>query len=120
MGGGPIDIGKEIISLASTAGIKKDIIDLLKEKVTLLTEKIAALEADNSELKQKVTDLEKDLEHLRPPQEGFEEGAIQILKAMFSAGGNAFFETLAPQLRMSKSMADYHADSLLKSGMIEP
>src|SRR5205807_6785173 len=95
-----IDTAKEIVRITSTAGLSKDVIDLLEKKVSLLTEKITTLETENSELKTKTAHLEKELKRLRPQQDDLEEGAIQILKAMFAAGGDAFLEWLAPQLGM--------------------
>ena len=46
-----LDTAKEIIRIGSTAGISKDVIDLLEKKSALLEEQIAALERENSQLK---------------------------------------------------------------------
>ena len=54
---GATDIAKDAIRIASTAGLSKDVIDLLNEKITLLDGKIADLESENAELKEKIKEL---------------------------------------------------------------
>jgi FtsZ-binding cell division protein ZapB len=115
----PQDIAKDAIRLVTTAGLSKDVIDLLEKKVALLTEKIATLETENSELKEKASNLENELKRFQTEQGELEDGAKQLLKLMFSAGGSAYLEELAGTIGMSKSMADYHADALAALGMIE-
>ena len=62
----PLDTAKEIVRMASTAGLSKDVIDLLEKKLGILTSvladaqrKIASLETDNANLRTK-------LRHLQP------------------------------------------------------
>ncbi len=61
-----IDTAKEIVRIGSTAGLSKDVIDLLEKKATLLAEEnialksqVAVLQAENAQLRQK-------LEHAQP------------------------------------------------------
>jgi predicted RNase H-like nuclease (RuvC/YqgF family) len=61
-----LDTAKEIGRIASTASLGKDVTDLFEKKVALLTEQVTALETENANLKQKVYDLEQELDRLRP------------------------------------------------------
>jgi DNA-binding MarR family transcriptional regulator len=122
----PQDIARDAIRLVTTAGLGKDVIDLLEKKVALLTDQIAALEqknfvleTDDAELKRKVISLQQELENLRPKQDELEEGAKKFLQLLFNAGDSLTLEQIAANLGLPKSMADYHADALVAIGMIE-
>jgi DNA-binding MarR family transcriptional regulator len=125
--GGPQEIAKDVIRLVTTAGLGKDVIDLLEKKVALLTEKIGTLEkeksvlqTENANLKQKVYDLEQELDRLRPRQGGLEEGAEKILLILFSSlDPTPSLEQMASRLGVSKGIAQYHADRLEEAGMIQ-
>lgn len=52
------EAAKEVIRIATTAGLSKDVIDLMEKKVSLLT-------GENSELKTKVSALEVEVGQLR-------------------------------------------------------
>ncbi len=54
-----IDTAKEIVRITSTAGLSKDVIDLLEKKVSLLTEQVTTLEREKTDLKKKIADLEQ-------------------------------------------------------------
>jgi DNA-binding MarR family transcriptional regulator len=117
----PQDIAKDAIRIVTTAGLSKD--DLLDKKVALLTNEIvtlaqnlAASEAENVDLKNKVTDLEQQLASLRPKGE-LHPDAIRFLKMLFEHGALPVTQ-IAAILRISKGMAEYHRDELLKAEMI--
>ena len=69
-----LETAKEIGRIASTASLGKDVTDLFEKKVALLTEQVTALETENANLKQRVYDLEQELDRLRPGQGGLEGG----------------------------------------------
>ncbi len=46
-----IDTAKEIVRITSTAGLSKDVIDLLEKKNLLLTEQVTTLETEITSLK---------------------------------------------------------------------
>lgn len=52
------DTAKEVVRIATTAGLSKDVIDLMEKKLSLLT-------SENSELKTKVSALEIEVRQLR-------------------------------------------------------
>jgi len=57
---GATDIAKDAIRIATTAGLSKDVIDLLEKKVSLLTDEINNLESENKSLQSKVSTLEAE------------------------------------------------------------
>ena len=65
------DTAKEIVRIGSTAGLSKDVIDLLEKKATLLAEKIADLEKENGQLKTENVQLRIQLQRTQPI--GFKE-----------------------------------------------
>jgi predicted nuclease with TOPRIM domain len=52
-----IETAKEIVRISSTAGLSKDVIDLLDKKNSLLTEQVTTLETENANLKKKLAEL---------------------------------------------------------------
>ena len=52
---------KEIVRIGSTAGLSKDVVDLLEKKATLLTEQVATLERENAQLKSENDNLRAQL-----------------------------------------------------------
>src|SRR5262249_12644146 len=61
-----LDTAKEIGRIAAATTLGKDVIDLLEKKITLLTEQVTTLEAENKNLKVKVHDLEQERNRLQP------------------------------------------------------
>ena len=68
-----LDTAKEIVRLGSTAGLSKDVIDLLEKKTALLTEEIASLRAKVSRLETENADLRAQLQRAQPQSGGFVE-----------------------------------------------
>jgi hypothetical protein len=48
---GALDTAKEFVRIGSTAGLSKDVIDLLEKKAALLAEQVSSLERENAQLK---------------------------------------------------------------------
>lgn len=119
----PHDMAKDAIGVATTAGLGKDVIALLKDKVEL-TEKIAALEQEKSVLHRENVSLKKQIETLQQQlaaagtkQEEFDPEALKILKVLFYQGERSI-EYMADLLDISRAMAEYQRDALVKAGMI--
>ena len=115
----PLEIAKEAISIASNAGLKRDVIDLLDKKVGLLAEENIALELSETEvasLKRKVADLEQQLDNLRPKGE-LADDMLKVLKLFFENDGVTVTQ-IADTLKMTYGMAEYHCGELEKRGMI--
>jgi chromosome segregation ATPase len=113
---GAQDIAKDAIRIATTAGLSKDVIDLLEKKIALLTEQIATLETEKANLKEKLADLEQQLDRLRSKEE-LHQDAIRFLKALFQSGELPLSE-IARIIGVNKGIAEYHRDQLLKAEMI--
>ena len=114
MGGG--EIAKDAIRIVTTAGLSKDVIDLLKEKIALLTKQITALETENSNLKKRVADLEQELTGVRPKGD-LHPDAVRFLKVLFEQGAQPVSQ-IAALLGIQKGFGEYHRDELLKREMI--
>jgi hypothetical protein len=67
------DTAKEIIRIGSTAGLSKDVIDLLEKKLVLLTEQVALLTSENMQLKLENGQLRTQLKNSQPVAGGFHE-----------------------------------------------
>lgn len=75
-----LDTAKDIARIASTAGLGKDVIDLLEKKAALLTEEIASLRAKVSRLETENTDLRQQLQRAQPQSDGFVESTGVLWK----------------------------------------
>lgn len=118
-----LDTAKEIGRIASTASLGKDVIDLLEKKVALLTEQITSLtenlalsESENLNLRQKVYDLEQEIDRLRP-KDDLQPDTVRFLKLLFEQGPLGLRE-IADALAISFGIAEYHRDVLNKAKMI--
>lgn len=121
----PADIAKDAIRIATTAGLSKDVIDLLEKKVSLLAgqittlnDKLALSETENANLKKKVTDLEQETIRLRP-KDALPDDAIKILEVLFDRGSLAM-EYVAETLGIQKGMAEHYKDTLVDAEMVVP
>src|SRR6266496_1793398 len=97
-----LETAKEIGRMAATATLSKDVIDLFEKKVALLTEQVSALETENANLKRKAAELEKEVERLRPQEEGLDETAKKFIKVLFEAGSYLDFEYVSQMIGVSK------------------
>jgi hypothetical protein len=120
----PADIAKDAIRIVTTAGLSKDVIDLLEKKVALLTDKIATLEqeksvlnGENTNLRNQIVNLEQQLNRLRPKEGGLDEVEERFLKLLAQQPGLRI-EQIASALGMSRVKAEYHRDNLRNAKMI--
>jgi hypothetical protein len=81
---GAFDTAKEIVRIGSTAGLSKDVVDLLETKAALLAEQVAALQQDNAQLKREVSQLRDQLQRAEPS--GFVESEGLLWKRKASGG----------------------------------
>src|ERR1043166_8651334 len=101
-----IDTAKEIARIASTASLGKDVIELLEKKVGLLAEQVTTLEAENANLKQKVTNLDQQFAAARPTGKVHPD-AIRLLKLLFEHDKGLTVSQIATSLGISKGLAEY-------------
>jgi hypothetical protein len=115
----PQDIAKDAIRLVTTAGLGKDVIDLLETKVALLTEKITTLEQENTNLTTKVRELEQELANAPPKQGALDETSVKFLQLLFTHE-ELTIRRIANTLGIAKGVAEYHKDLLWNAEMIHP
>ena len=95
-----LDTAKEIVRIGSTAGLSKDVIDLLEKKVTLLVDENFELSTKVSRLEIENAQLRTQLQHLQPASarnEGF-----AILKVLESEQKKWKVEEIAARLGISE------------------
>lgn len=107
------DIAKEIVRIATTATLSKDVIDLLEKKLSLLTEEIESLRSKVSHLEVENATLKAQLQHLRPADELPKETA-DVLQFFFDQGRDLSIEQVAQQFHFQTSVAEYHLGVLEK------
>jgi len=125
------DLAKDAIRIVSTAGLSKDVIDLLSLKITLLDDKISMLSQEVLTLTQEVLtlkgknfDLLRELEELKkqkgdlsPFPDGFDDTTNRIVDTMFGAR-DVSKEDIAGHLGIEFGVAEYHFDLLLRESFI--
>ena len=111
-----IDTVKDFARIASTAGISKDVIDLLDKKVVLLADQIATFEQENTTLLRENRDLKLEneklksqLEKARPKGDEFDPICNQMLVVLAnSRGGDGITDDdLINHFRLPKAKGDY-------------
>jgi len=113
------DIAKEIIRIANTATLGKDVIDLLKEKVALLTEEIDTLRSKVSSLEVENADLKARLQSLQPG-DALPKETADVLQFFFDQGRELSIEQVAQRFQFQMSVAEYHFDVLRKRRFVRP
>jgi regulator of replication initiation timing len=110
---------KEIVRIANTAGLAKDVIDLLQVKAALLTEQVATLEEDhttlsseNRNLKLENETLLKQLQNARPYADRLDETTEKILKYAFEQTRDLSAPHIASVFKMKQGVADFHIGEL--------
>jgi DNA-binding MarR family transcriptional regulator len=125
------DTAKEIVRIGSTAGLSKDVIDLLEKKSSLLAEKVvslekekAVLEQENSELfrenrnlKLEIAQLHQQFEHPKPVRELSDDQKAVLLHLMHNDAGLTV-EEIAESIGSIPSVAHHHCDELESVGFI--
>jgi rubredoxin len=69
----PIEIAKDIINIGSTAGLKKDVVDLQAAKLRILTEQLSLLVTENTQLKLENLQLKTLAQNSQPFAGGFHD-----------------------------------------------
>jgi hypothetical protein len=110
-----IETVKEIGRIASTTTLGKDVIDLLEEKIALLTEQVTTLETENKNLKAQVYDLEQELRRAKPKRD-LADDTIKALRLFFDCDLTVLH--VAQAIGLSEGMADYHCGVLAGKGLI--
>lgn len=124
------DTVKEFVRIANTAGLAKDVVDLLQAKVALLADKVAALEKDgaaltdentallreNRNLKLENENLQKQLQNARPKGEELDEICNKMLISLANYRGRDGITSneLIQHLGLPKAKGDYLFDQLVK------
>ena|ERR1039457_821119 len=69
----PIDIARDIINIGTTAGIKKDVLDLQAAKLRILTDELAQSQAREKQQKVEIEQLRRLAQNNQPFVGGFQE-----------------------------------------------
>lgn len=89
---------------------------MLTREIAVLSRKLEITETERTKLKSKVTDLEQELDRLRPKTGALDETQIKFLKLLFERPMT--LSGVAAMLNISKGMPEYHRDVLKQAEMI--
>ena len=107
------DIAKEIVRIANTAALSKDVIDLLEKKLALMTEETDGLRSKASHLEVENADLKTQIQRLQPG-DALPKETADVLQFFFVQGRELSIEQVAQQFQFQISVAGYHFDVLKK------
>ena len=120
------DLAKDAIRIATTAGLSKDVIDLLEKKLALMTEEglffkesLAKSIAENDALKLKVKNLEDQIHNLAQMGDGLDKECEDILFLFFETDSEFSVDRIAAHFKMHPSVAKAHFDTLAKNEFID-
>lgn len=116
----------DIIKIATSAGLGKDVIDLLEKKLSLLSGEMSALEKqldslkqENTKLKVENSDLQKKLKQLEEKKEnqvnlpdGFDDDSLKILELMFEHPRAIDTGFISSRTEVETGIVKYHLDVL--------
>ena len=112
-----LDTAKEIVRIGSTAGLSKDVIDLLEKKLALLTgelsdahRRISELEIENGQLRAQVKNP--------TPVIKLDDTSRKVLQYFCDRNDVVKIEELAGHISCQASKAQYVCDGLSSSGFI--
>lgn len=116
---------KDVIRIAQTAGLSKDVIDLLETKAELLAEQVVTLEqqnatllSENNGLKLVNNDLKRQIGHNQKSDELDAECKNMLVTLEFSKGGPSC-EDLIPFLQISPPKVRRQFDQLSEKGFVK-
>ena len=118
------DIAKGIVRIATTAGLSKDVIDLLEKKLALLTDELAVVskklsvsESEKGHLQSENDALKEQLRHFQPAEE-LDKETMAVLQFFFDEGTDISVEEVASHFLIKKSLSDHRFDLLKERGFI--
>jgi hypothetical protein len=111
------DIAKDIVRIATTATLSKDVIDLMEKKLALLTEEIASLRSKVLHLEAENASLKTQLQRLQPA-DALPKDTADVLQFFFDQGRDLSIEEIAQRFNFKMSVAEYHFDVLKKQGFV--
>lgn len=113
-----LDTAKEIIRIANTSTLSKDVIDLMERKLALLTDEVSTLNRKLSDANTRIAGLETEntkLKALAQPRKSADElpkATADVLRFLFDLGDDFSIEDIARQFQFKMSVAEYHFDIL--------
>jgi hypothetical protein len=113
------DAVKEVVRIAASAGLSKDVIEHLDKKAALLAEQVAVLETENATLLRENNVLKHQLQNARPLGDGLEAKTKDILKYFFDKANDISDEEIARHFGISLNQAGYHSEILFGNRFIQ-
>jgi regulator of replication initiation timing len=119
-----IDTAKDVVRIASTAGLAKDVIDLMEKKIALLTGEIDDLTLKNTALSKRTSSLVIENSQLRaqlgnPQPVVLDDACTKMLQAVANATGDITKQDLFEQLGLPLAKGDHLFDQLSEHAFIE-
>jgi len=108
------DTARDIARMPSTAGLSKDVVDLLEKKVALLTDEIASLRTKVSQLEAENAQLRQQLQRVQPQSDRLPPESEQMLVVFANSSSGIPSDHVIRQLGFSQAKGDYYFDQLLK------
>lgn len=122
---GAIDLAKDAIKIATTAGLSKDVIDLLEKKLALMTEEglffkesLAKAITENETLKLKIINLEEELQSLSPQEDRLDKECEEILPLLLETDRRPTIDQVTAHFKTHPSVAKAHFDTLRKKNFV--
>jgi hypothetical protein len=113
-----LETAKDVVRIARTAGLKKESLDVLELKLSLITEQMTALEGQNTSLKEENEKLKIQVKCLEPQPEEISPDTVGILKFFFEQARDVSTGEITAAVSWKQSVVDYHIDVLLKKRFI--
>jgi len=113
----PIEIARDIISIGTTAGIKKDVLDLQAAKLRILTDELALSKQRESKLAIENNQLRALLKN--PPPVVLDDACTEMLQAVANSPDRAWKHELFAQFGHSTAKGEHIFDQLVAHKFID-
>jgi regulator of replication initiation timing len=113
-----LDTAIEVVRIAKTSGLAKEVVDRLEKKLSLLAEEVRTLQSEKASLKAENEKLKEQLKSPVAHSEEISRDTKAILKLFFDRANDVTADEISKSFKWKQSVADYHIDVLLKKRFI--
>ena len=111
-------LAKEAIRLVSTAGLGKDVIDLLEKKLSLLGDELAQVTMRAQKAERENAELKEHLQALLSRHDSLDEVTEKVLRLFFESPRDLSAAAIARTIGQKEGVAQYHVDVLCGRGFV--
>jgi hypothetical protein len=112
------NLAKEALRLVTTAGLSKDVIDLLEKKLSLIGDELAQVTARSQKFERENAELKEHLQTLLSRHDSLDDTTEKVLRLFFESSRDLSVPAVARATGQKEGVAHYHVDVLCERGFV--